>query len=187
MTNDASSQAWVGEVLGFWFGELGREAWFRKDAAVDQAIRERFLALYERLAAAPASEATTSADRALASVLVLDQFPRNMFRTGARAFATDGRALEIARAAIAQGLDQQIDQDRRVFLYLPFEHSEDSGDQARCVALTSALGDAEYTRYAELHQAVIDRFGRFPHRNSVLGRASTPEEEAFLKEPGSAF
>jgi len=187
LNREAAKETWVGEVLGFWFGELGREAWFRKDAAVDQAIRERFLPLYERLAAAPASEATASPDRALASVIVLDQFPRNMFRTSARAFATDERALEIARAAIAQGLDQQIDKDRRVFLYLPFEHSEDAADQARCVALMSALGDAEYTRFAELHQAVVDRFGRFPHRNAVLGRASTPGEEAFLEEPGSAF
>ena len=187
MNSDTPSDAWVGEVLGFWFGELGREAWFRKDAAVDAAIHERFLPLYERLAASPARDALASADRALASVLVLDQFPRNMFRNSARAFATDALAREIAGAAVAQGLDTQLDASRRVFLYLPFEHSEDAADQARCVALMSALGDAEYTRFAELHQAVVGHFGRFPHRNAMLGRASTPEEVVFLKEPGSAF
>ena len=187
MDSDIANETWVGEVLDFWFGELGREGWFRKDANVDRAIHDRFELVYEVLTTWPVEDALASPERALATVIVLDQFPRNMFRTSARAFATDRLALVIARAAIAQGLDQQIDQDRRVFLYLPFEHSEDAGDQARCVALTSALGDAEYTRYAGLHQAVIDRFGRFPHRNAVLGRVSTPEEVAFLKEPGSAF
>jgi uncharacterized protein (DUF924 family) len=187
MTDDASNEAWVAEVLDFWFGELGREAWFRKDADVDRAIHDRFELVYEVLTTWPVEDALAGPERALATVIVLDQFPRNMFRDRPQAFATDARALEVARAAVAQGLDRQIDKDRRVFLYLPFEHSEDAADQARSVALISALGDAEYTRYAELHQAVIARFGRFPHRNAVLGRSSTPEEMAFLKQPGSAF
>jgi uncharacterized protein (DUF924 family) len=185
--SDITDEAWVGEVLGFWFGELGRDGWFRKDVRTDQAIRERFTLVYEVLSTWPVDDALTSPERALATVLVLDQFPRNIFRDSPQAFATDALAREVAAAAIARGLDQRIDKDARVFLYLPFEHSEDAADQARCVALTSALGDPEYTRYAELHKAVIDRFGRFPHRNAVLGRPSTPEEVAFLKEPGSRF
>jgi uncharacterized protein (DUF924 family) len=185
MTN--SSEEWIGDVLGFWFAELGRAGWFRKDAAIDSAIRDRFLLLYEVLATWPAEDALASAERALATVLVLDQFPRNIFRATAQAFATDALALQVARGAIACGYDKALDPESRVFLYLPFEHSEDKADQARAVALISPLGDDEFTRYALAHKAVIDRFGRFPHRNAVLERSSTPEEEAFLKEPGSSF
>lgn len=187
MTDSAASEAWIGDVLAFWFDGLGREAWFRKDAAVDQAIRDRFLLLYEVLTTWPAEDALASAERALATVLVLDQFPRNMFRDTPQAFATDALARAVARGAIDRGLDGQLEVSRRVFLYLPFEHSEDAADQARAVALISALGDAEFTRYALAHQDVIERFGRFPHRNAVLGRPSTPAEQAFLREPGSSF
>src|ERR1700704_2461879 len=121
MTAHASELPWVGDVLHFWFDELGRKAWFARDAAVDGQIRTRFLPLIEELAAQTIEEALTSADRALASVIVLDQFPRNIFRGEARAFAPDAAALKIAKAAIARGLDQQLRADRRVFLYLPFE------------------------------------------------------------------
>ncbi len=187
MTGRTAEPRWVGDVLRSWFDQLERKVWFVKDAAVDAQIRDRFLPVLEELAAQAPSAALASPQRALAAVIVLDQFPRNSFRGQARAFATDALALEIAKAAIGGGLDRQLPQAQRVFLYLPFEHSENAADQARCVALTAALGDDEYARYALLHQGVIDRFGRFPHRNVVLGRASTPEEEAFLKEPGSAF
>jgi uncharacterized protein (DUF924 family) len=187
LNREAASEAWIGDVLGFWFEELGRAGWFRKDAAVDSAIRQRFLLLYEVLTTWPADDALASADRALATVLVLDQFPRNIFRDTAQAFATDALALQVARGAIACGYGKTLAPEQRVFLYLPFEHSEDAADQARSVALISTLGDEEFTRYALAHKAVIDRFGRFPHRNAVLGRASTSDEEAFLKEPGSAF
>jgi uncharacterized protein (DUF924 family) len=187
MTKASGSDAWIGEVLDFWFKELPREAWFRKDATVDRTIRHRFLALYEKLSALTLADLTTSADKALAAVIVLDQFPRNMFRDSAKAFATDGLALAIANAAIARGLDQDIAPARRIFLYLPFEHSEELSDQLRCIELTQALGDEEYARYARLHHDVVARFGRFPHRNAILGRASTPEEKAFLNEPGSSF
>ena len=165
----------------------GAHRWFGKDDEVDRAIRDRFLLLYEVLATWPAADALTSARRALATVLVLDQFPRNIFRDTPQAFATDALARAVAQGAIAKGLDKALEPEQRIFLYLPFEHSEDKDDQARAVALISTLGDAEFTRYALAHKAVIDRFGRFPHRNAVLGRASTPEEEAFLTEPGSAF
>ncbi len=182
-----ADEEWVGEVLRFWFDELGPEAWFRKDAATDEKIRARFLILYEVLGKWPAREALTSPERALATVLVLDQFPRNLFRGSAQAFATDALAREVAWGAIANGLHAGFDKDRRLFLYLPFEHSEDKADQARSVELIASLGDPGLADWAVRHKAVIDRFGRFPHRNAVLGRVSTPEEEDFLKEPGSSF
>jgi uncharacterized protein (DUF924 family) len=187
MSDSAASEEWIGDVIGFWFEELGRPRWFVKNDAVDAAIRDRFLVLYEVLSTWPAVDALASAERALATVLVLDQFPRNLFRDTAQAFATDELARAVARGALAEGLDRELPPDRRIFLYLPFEHSEAKADQARAVALISALGEEEYTRYALAHKAVIDRFGRFPHRNAVLGRPSTPEEEDFLKEPGSSF
>jgi uncharacterized protein (DUF924 family) len=184
---NGADAGWIRDVLSFWFDELGREAWFRGGDHVDRAIRERFLALHEKLAAAPVDDALVSADRALAAVLVLDQFPRNLFRGTPRAFATDALAREVAECAIAAGLDQAVAPERRIFFYLPFEHSEARADQARCLDLVRALGDAEYVRYAQAHKDVIDRFGRFPHRNEMLGRQSTAEETAFLKEPGSKF
>jgi len=187
MTDAAASEEWIGDVIGFWFEELGRARWFAKDGDVDAAIRDRFLILYEVLSGWAAADALTSARRALATVIVLDQFPRNMFRDTPQAFATDALARAIAQGAIAQGLDDGLEAEHRIFLYLPLEHSEEKDDQALSVALISGLGDAEFTRYALAHKAVIDRFGRFPHRNAVLGRTSTPEELAFLAEPGSSF
>jgi uncharacterized protein (DUF924 family) len=187
MSDNAASEEWIGDVIGFWFKELGRSRWFAKDDDLDSAIRDRFQVLFEVLSTWPAADALVSPERALATVLVLDQFSRNIFRNHPHAFATDPLAREVAQGAIALGLDEKLPPDQRVFLYLPFEHSEEAADQARAVALISALGDEEYTRYALAHKAVIDRFGRFPHRNAMLGRASTPEEETFLKEPGSRF
>lgn len=187
MVAHAPEPQWVADVLRFWFDELGRQTWFVRDVAVDAKISDRFLPLIEDLAQQPIDEALSGADRALATVIVLDQFPRNAFRGEARAFATDALALLVAKAAIARGLDQQLPLERRVFLYLPFEHSEALADQQRCIELTAALGDEEYARYAVLHHDVVKRFGRFPHRNIALSRPSTAEEEAFLKEPGSSF
>jgi uncharacterized protein (DUF924 family) len=183
----AASEQWIGDVIGFWFEELGRSRWFGNDDSVDAAIRGRFLLLYEVRTTWPAGDALASAQRALATVLVLDQFPRNIFRNTPQAYATDNLARAVADGAVAKGLDKQLAPERQLFVYLPFEHSEDKADQARGVALISGLGDEEFTRYAVAHQAVIGRFGRFPHRNAVLGRTSTPEEEAFLKEPGNTF
>jgi uncharacterized protein (DUF924 family) len=187
MIDSAASEEWIGDVIGFWFEELGRTRWFDRDDEVDRAIRDRFLLLYEVLATWPAHDALASPERALATVLVLDQFPRNIFRNTPQAFEADEMARAVANGAIARGLDKALVPEQRIFLYLPFEHGEDQADQARSVALISTLGDDEFTRYALAHKAVIDRFGRFPHRNAVLGRTSTPEEEAFLKQPGSAF
>jgi uncharacterized protein (DUF924 family) len=184
---DADDEDWIGEVNRFWFNELDPAVRFRKDAAVDAKIRERFLILCEVLAKWPASAALASPERALATVLALDQFPRNLFRGSAQAFATDTIAREVARGAITKGFDKSFSKEQRLFLYLPFEHSEDKSDQARSVELISSLGDPDLADWAVRHKAVVDRFGRFPHRNAVLGRPSTPEEEAFLKEPGSSF
>ncbi len=183
----AGEEPWVEEVLAFWFEELAREAWFRKSDVTDELIRSRFLKLHEQIAALPAEAAWTSPRRALATIIVLDQFPRNMFRGTARSFATDRKAVEVARGAVARGFDESFDKDGRAFLYLPFEHSEELADQERAVELFTPLGDPEYTHYAVAHRDIIARYGRFPHRNAVLGRTSTAEEEEFLRQPGSSF
>jgi uncharacterized protein (DUF924 family) len=182
-----AGREWVYIVLKFWFEETRPAQWFEKDERFDVQVRRRFLALHETLATQPVASLLTDAQTALAAVIVLDQMPRNMFRGTTRAFATDGRALSIAGAAVAQGFDGELTKDGRMFLYLPFEHAESREAQARSVALTAGLGDPALTKWAEAHKAVIDRFGRFPHRNAALGRVSTPEEIEFLKQPGSSF
>lgn len=187
MSGCSSKDAWVRDVLDFWFKELGPEDWYRKDNASDSIIRERFGALYEALVGPTSADVPTSARDTLATVIVLDQFPRNMFRASSKSFASDAQALAIAQSAIARGLDRELAVPERQFLYMPFQHSEDGAVQTRSVELFASLGDAEVSRYAEVHKSIIDRFGRFPHRNAVLGRASTPEEIAFLREPGSSF
>ena len=178
---------WVDDVLTFWFDELEPADWFTKSDATDTRIRTRFLDLYRQLAAQPVSALTTSRREALAAVIVLDQFPRNLFRGDAQSFATDPQALAITKAAIEAGFTQGLSVDESVFLYLPFEHSESLEDQDRAVDVISALGNDNYTQYAIAHRDVIRKFGRFPHRNVILGRQSTAEEQAYLAEPGSGF
>jgi uncharacterized protein (DUF924 family) len=173
------------DVLTFW-REAGPDHWYDRDEVFDAAIRTRFLSTYEAAAAGELSHWETTADGALALVIVLDQFPRNMFRNDPRAYATDPLARAVADRAIARGLDQQADTGERSFFYLPFEHSEQIADQARCIALHRALGDADSLKWAELHADIIARFGRFPPRNAVLGRATTPDEQAFLDDGGFA-
>jgi uncharacterized protein (DUF924 family) len=180
-------EAWVDDVLTFWFEEATPEQWFKKDDAFDTKIRQRFLPLYERLAEMPLAGLTTDAHTTLAAIVVFDQMPRNMFRGTPRMFATDARALSLAQEAVARGFDQGLTKQQRSFIYLPFEHSEDLAMQERCVMLMAGLEDAELLKWAEAHRVIIARFGRFPHRNATLGRVSTPEEIAFLKEPGSGF
>lgn len=177
---------WVDDVLRFWFEDLTRADWFRKDAAIDARIRERFLPLHARLLAGDVTPPDTPSGL-LAAVIVLDQFSRNLFRHDARAYAADPVARRIARAAISQGFDALAALHERQFFYLPFEHSEDPRDQRMAVSLVEPLGDPEMTRYATAHQSIIDRFGRFPHRNAILGRDSTPEEIEFLESPMSSF
>jgi uncharacterized protein (DUF924 family) len=174
-------------VLRFWFEETRPNQWFEKDVAFDAVVRRRFLALHATLTAQPSEILLPDARTALAAIIMFDQMPRNMFRGTARAFATDVTALAIAEAAVANGFDRSLTKDERLFCYLPFEHAEDSATQARCVALMSDLGDPDLTKWAEAHKAIIERFGRFPHRNAALGRVSTPEETEFLKLPGSSL
>ena len=177
---------WEDVVLDLWFRELGSKAWFTKSDANDALIRERGLAIHERLAGDLLPETRTDPRAALAAVIALDQFPRNMFRGSPRAFAADPLALAVAKRAVAQNFDRQLDLPKRNFFYLPFQHSENLVDQQRCVELSRQNSDAEGVKWAELHADIIRRFGRFPHRNAVLGRVSTPEEQAFLDAGGFA-
>ena len=184
---DDPKDDWVGDVLKFWFEVTEPDQWFEKDPTFDASIRERFLGLHEILASRGKKDLLDDAQTALAAVIVFDQMSRNMFRDTPRAFAADPLALWLAEAAIARGFDAGLTKDQRMFLYLPFQHSEDRQSQARSVALTASLGDPELQKWAEAHKAIIDRFGRFPHRNAVLGRISTAEETEFLKRPDSHF
>lgn len=170
---------WAAQVVRYWFDQLQTEAWFRKDERVDAAIRERFGALYEQLAPIRPQQLTTPLE-CIAAVIALDQFPRNMFRGSPRAFATDALALSIAQHAIAAGWDEQLTQQQRLFLYMPFQHAEDRAVQARSIELFTRLGLGENLDYAFKHKEIIDRFGRFPHRNEVLGRESTSAEQEFV-------
>jgi uncharacterized protein (DUF924 family) len=192
MTHQSTSA----EVLLFWFGppsERGKahKHWFVKSEAFDLEVRERFLAVYEDAAAGKLAHLKESAADCLALIVLLDQFPRNMFRGAARAFATDPLALEIARRAVARGFDRSLLPMERLFVYPPFEHSENLADQERACDLTQPLDlvapELKAYSYALAHRDIIRRFGRFPHRNAILGRASTPEELEFLKGPGSSF
>jgi uncharacterized protein (DUF924 family) len=175
--------ATAADVLTFWRA-AGPEKWFKKDDGFDAAIRQRFLATYEAAAAGGLADWAENAEGALALLLVLDQFPRNMFRNDARAFAADALARAVAARAIERGFDREIAMPERAFFYLPFEHSEALADQERCVALSRATGDAETVKWAELHADIIRRFGRFPHRNKALGRTTTADEQAFLDGGG---
>ena len=181
----APTQQSAADVLAFWLA-AGHERWFAHDEAFDTAIRDRFAAIYKNAAAGLLSAWENSPDGALALVIVLDQFPRNMFRGTGRSFTADPLAHAVAERALARGFDQKVAMPGRVFFYLPFEHSEALADQERSVALIGATGDTDTLKWAELHADIIRRFGRFPHRNALLGRASTPQEQAFLDTGGFA-
>ena len=188
-TRSSSGQAepaWVGEVLHYWFEEVAEAHWFKANHDLDAQIRARFIALHERAATGHVPGITTP--RALlAAVIVLDQFSRNIFRGTPRAYAADPAARRHASTAIDQGYDLNMAIPHRQFLYMPFQHSEEREDQARSVALFEKLGDKILTEYALAHKAIIDRFGRFPHRNAALNRQSSAEEIALLKEPMGSF
>jgi uncharacterized protein (DUF924 family) len=177
------------DVLRFWFGDgaQARAVWFRKDPAFDADIRQRFGALIDAAIEDRLAGWSDDAPGALARIVLLDQFTRNAFRDTPRAFAGDAFALAAARAMVASGQDLALPPLQRMFVYLPFEHAEDLVAQREAVHLFERLGDEGSTEWARKHLAVIERFGRFPHRNAVLGRMSTPEEEAFLAQPGSRF
>ena len=171
------------QVVAFWRA-AGPQRWFARSDALDVEIRARFEALHHAAAQGELVDWEQSEEGALALLLLLDQFPRNLFRGSAHAFATDPLARIIASRAIARGFDRSCLSDLRVFFYLPFEHSEDGRDQARSMELFEATGDHDLVKWAKLHADIIARFGRFPHRNACLGRQSTDAERQFLAEGG---
>lgn len=183
-------------ILEFWFGQdqlhgARRSFWFSKQPGIDAEVRQRFSADYQWAMAGKLNVWRDSVEGCLALVLLLDQFPRNMFRGTPQAFAADPLVRKVAGHGISRGFDQTLPPVQRMFFYLPFEHSENLPDQERAVALTAPFQDipgmADVHQYALRHRDVIARFGRFPHRNAILGRESTPEEMEFLKRRGSSF
>lgn len=170
------------DVVSFW-RDAGPRRWFRRDDAFDAEFRHRFLAAHEAAADGRLQQWAGTPEGALALVLLLDQFPRNAFRGTPRVYATDAQARAAADAAVRAGFDDAVPAELQQFFYLPFMHSEDLRDLERCVALNAEVG-GESLRWARHHRDVVARFGRFPHRNGVLGRASTPDEERFLAEGG---
>jgi uncharacterized protein (DUF924 family) len=169
------------DVISFW-RDAGPDRWFSKDEAFDQACRDRFMPTYEAAARGDLNEWELTPEGSLAVILLLDQFPRNMFRGRRETYRTDPVALMAADRAIERGFDTKVEPEFRRFFYLPFMHSESLRHQERSVSLNEALGDAESIKWARHHHDIVARFGRFPHRNAILGRETTPEEEAFLKE-----
>ncbi|WP_129792245.1 DUF924 family protein [Sphingosinicella sp. CPCC 101087] len=168
---------WSRQVLDFWFSR-DPDDWWTPSETLDEEIRRQFLDLWKEQQGRQVADFLGSPEDALAAVILFDQFPRNMFRGHADQFSTDHFALAIAREAVERGYDDGMDEQRRGFLYMPFQHSEDLKDQIQSLLLFTALGDAEMLHYARLHHEVIERFGRFPHRNKVLGRKPTAMERA---------
>lgn len=172
-------------VLGFWFAPGSRERWFRPTPEFDAAVRDGLLGLWEAARSGRLRHWEETPEGALALAILLDQVPLNAFRGRAEAFSTEGLAREVADRAVRRGLDDELPPQRRVFLYMPFMHSEHLPDQDRALALFERAGLGDNARWARHHRAVVERFGRFPHRNAALGRTSTPEETAWLTEPGA--
>ena len=175
------------DVLVFWFEEIKPAQWWRKDDAFDYLIRDRFAELHQAANACELYSWRETALGRLAEIIVLDQFSRNMFRDTAKAFASDSLALVLAQEAVAGGLDEQLTESQRSFIYLPFMHSESLLVHARAEALYRAKSGSSKLTFELRHKAIIERFGRYPHRNQILGRESTPEEIEFLSRPGSSF
>ena len=171
------------QIIGFW-RDAGYEKWFNGGAGFDAACRERFLDAHFAAARREHDDWMGSADGALALLILLDQIPRNVFRGSGHAFATDPLALHYAGRAVEAGFDRQVEPALRAFVYMPFEHSEAPADQRRAVELFTTLGNAESLKYAHAHLDVIEKFGRFPHRNRALGRINTPQEQAWLDAGG---
>ena len=185
MNADPAPDARAQSILEYWFrGNEERKEWFRKDPAFDDEIRARFLGLHEAAARGALAAWKRSARECLALIVLLDQFPRNMFRDSARAYATDPLALDAARHAVASGYDRSLGEVERSFVYLPFEHSENLADQETALKLFAGHPNYEWARK---HWEIVRIFGRCPHRNAVLGRQSTPAEIEFLRQPGSSF
>jgi len=175
--------AHINDIIGFW-RTAGPEKWFKKAYAFDEAIRLKFEPTHHAAARGEYDSWALTAEGALALILLLDQFPRNLYRNSAHSFATDPKARAIARTAVERGFDREVEPILRNFFYLPFEHSEDLTDQDYGLALTTEAGDPDNIKWSALHRDIIARFGRFPHRNGMYGRDSTAEEEAFLEGGG---
>ena len=175
------------EVINFWFSARVKPLWFKKSAELDREIKQHFLNTYQLAKIGTLDDWRNEPHNALALVIVLDQFPRNMFRNTSQAFATDTQAVELTKYAVDRNYQQNLSSEQQVFLYMPLMHSEDEVDQKKCVELFTLLGKEDNLRFALKHQEIIDRFGRFPHRNEILGRESTSTEREFLKQPGSSF
>jgi uncharacterized protein (DUF924 family) len=173
------------DILHFW-REAGPTKWFRKSDRFDDAIRLKFEPVHHAAARGEYDAWAATAEGALALLLLLDQFPRNLYRHSAHAFATDGKARAVARAGVAAGFHRDVDPQLRQFFVLPFEHSEDMADQDEARRLAAELADPDTTKWVDLHRDIIARFGRFPHRNAALGRVTTPKEQEFLDEGGFA-
>ncbi len=179
------ANSWSSEILHFWFEELGPDDWFGSGAEVDEQITERFAELWEEQKTRVAADFLATPEAALAAIILFDQFPRNMFRDSAEAFATDHLALQIAKKAADGELDHQLTEDQRMFVYMPFMHSEELEDQTRSLGLFTALGIENNIKFAKAHRDVIVKFGRFPHRNKVLGRETRPDEQVAIDEGSS--
>jgi uncharacterized protein (DUF924 family) len=171
------------DILTFW-RDAGYDRWFKKDVAFDAEVRARFAGLWWQAANDELSDWEATDDGALALTIALDQFPRNLFRNDPRAFSTDTKARHVAARALDRGADARVDPVLKPFFYLPFMHSERLDDQDRCVTLYESLGEPEQLKFARIHRDIIAKFGRFPHRNPVLGRTMTPEEQAYLDAEG---
>jgi uncharacterized protein (DUF924 family) len=175
------------EVLEFWFTESGPKSWWAADTAFDERIRSRFAALYARATLGELHEWRDTPQGRLAEIIVLDQFSRNLHRGSAAAFAQDLAALVLAQEAVAAGVHRALDEVQRIFLLLPYMHSESRAIHVEAERLYREFAPAENLDFELRHKAIVDRFGRYPHRNAALGRESTPEEVEFLKQPGSSF
>lgn len=180
-SHDAVTADWAAAILDFWFNRVGEQGWWAHDPSLDRECAARFQGLWNEKKGLAPEAFLERADDALAAVLLFDQLPRNMFRDTAQAFATDELAKTVARGAIAHGYDIQIGGAGRLFFYMPFQHSEDLEDQKLSLSLFEAAGDPSSLEFAKKHHAVIERFGRFPHRNAVLGRKTSPGEEQAAK------
>ena len=173
---------WAARLLAFWFDAHGMEDWYGGGSDFDAEVRDLASDWHEALRALPADHFLTDPDAALAAAILFDQVPRNIFRGSAEAFATDNLARAIAHGIVAKGWDKDWPDERRQFAYLPYEHSEDMADQRESLRLMGQLADPMFADYAKKHFDIVDRFGRFPHRNAALGRATRPEEEAAIEE-----
>lgn len=175
------------QVIKFWFEDIDESSWFRKSETFDQKLISIFSELHKQAVACELSDWRQTALGSLAEIIILDQFSRNMFRDKPESFLFDGQALVLAQVAIEKGLDKELSHKQRTFMYMPFMHSESAKIHQQAVELFTSLGRENNLKYEMMHKSIIDRFGRYPHRNEILGRKSTAEELEFLKTPGSSF